>query len=352
MPPTAPSPEETAAFNQAAAQTNAPGDRGLDLDDILSPPQGMGELGRLGQYSVLKVLGAGGMGVVLHARDLQLERFVALKVMRPSHGGEAGRQRFLREARAAAAIEHDMLLDTCAAGAAQAKLMEHRDLPGDQVRAMDRLKDRTGFHVLMGCAADAVSYEASEYSQGLLTYSLLRGMARAKLREGEYVDVSDLFQYAADEVPKLARGNCGVQQPKVFAPGGTSFDIGRMAESDRKTLPLAQPKPLILRPKLANAEDGDDNLKLETLVRKCLYDDSFTTVRGVVTTVYVNADELTGAMRPAGTYTIEGKKVSVRLVLKQDGRTLNKVTVAGSTDDLPGLAGKLAEAIEQAVKKP
>ena len=72
------------------------------------------------------------------------------------------------------ALKQVMLLDTCAAGAAAAKLMDHRELSGDQVRALDRLKDRTGFHVLLGCAADRVSYEASEYSQGLLTYSLCR----------------------------------------------------------------------------------------------------------------------------------------------------------------------------------
>jgi hypothetical protein len=251
------------------------------------------------------------------------------------------------------ALKQVMLLDTCAAGAAAAKLMEHRDLSGDQVRALDRLKDRTGFHVLLGCAADRVSYEASQYSQGLLTYSLLQGMAGAKLREGEYVDVSGLFQYAADEVPHLARGIGGVQKPLVMAPRGTSFDIGRMVESDRMALPLAQPKPLILRPLLSNVEDGDDNLKLASLVGKRLADDSFNTPRGTaVTMVFVDADELAGAVRPVGTYAIDGKKVSVRLALKQDGKTLHKVTVDGSTDDLPGLAGKLAEAIEQAVKKP
>ena len=118
------------------------------------------------------------------------------------------------------ALKQVMLLDTCAAGAAAAKLMDHRDLSGDQVRALDRLKDRTGFHVLLGCAADRVSYEASQYSQGLLTYSLLQGMAGARLREGEYVDVSGLFQYAADEVPNLARGIGGVQKPLVMAPRG------------------------------------------------------------------------------------------------------------------------------------
>ena len=82
------------------------------------------------------------------------------------------------------ALKQVMLLDTCAAGAAAAKLMENRDLSGDQVRALDRLKDRTGFHVLMGCAADRVSYEASQYSQGLLTYSLLEGMAGAAAGRG------------------------------------------------------------------------------------------------------------------------------------------------------------------------
>ena len=190
------------------------------------------------------------------------------------------------------ALKQVMMLDTCAAGAAAAKLMDHRDMSGDQVRAMERLKDRTGFHVLMGCAADRVSYEASQYSQGLLTYSLLLGMAGAKLREGEYVDVSGLFQYAADKVPELARGIGGVQKPLVMAPRGTSFDIGRLVEADRKALPLAQPKPLILRPLLSNAEDGDDNLKLASLVRKRLADDSFNTPRGTaVTTVYVDADE-------------------------------------------------------------
>jgi serine/threonine protein kinase len=74
----------------------------------LGPPQGEDEIGRLGTYRILKALGAGGMGVVFAAADLQLKRAVALKVMKPAYGTcDESRQRFLREARAAAAIEHD-----------------------------------------------------------------------------------------------------------------------------------------------------------------------------------------------------------------------------------------------------
>ena len=251
------------------------------------------------------------------------------------------------------ALKQVMLLDTCAAGAAAAKLMEHRELSGDQVRALDRLKDRTGFHVLLGCARRAGSATRPASMQGLLTYSLLRGMAGAKLREGEYVDVSELFQYAADVVPQLARGIGGVQQPKVMAPRGDSFDIGRLIAADRSALPLAKPKPLILRPRLSNALDGDDNLELSSLVGKHLANDSFNAPRGTaVTSVYIDADELPGAVRPAGTYTIDGMKVGVRLVLKQSGQTLKSTTIDGSTDDLTALAERIAKAIREGIKKP
>jgi hypothetical protein len=76
--------------------------------DFLAPPQAPGELGRLGGYRVKSVLGSGGMGVVFLAEDPQLGRPVALKVMLPSRSSSpTGRQRFLREARAAAAVVHD-----------------------------------------------------------------------------------------------------------------------------------------------------------------------------------------------------------------------------------------------------
>jgi serine/threonine protein kinase/formylglycine-generating enzyme required for sulfatase activity len=79
--------------------------------NFLAPPQAADEIGRLGPYRVLEVLGKGGMGIVFRAEDPQLNRLVALKVMRPKMAAaHTGRERFLREARAMAAIKHEHIV--------------------------------------------------------------------------------------------------------------------------------------------------------------------------------------------------------------------------------------------------
>ena len=62
---------------------------------------------KLGPYEILSPLGAGGMGEVYRARDIRLDRTVAIKVL-PAHlsSDPARRQRFEREARAVASLNH------------------------------------------------------------------------------------------------------------------------------------------------------------------------------------------------------------------------------------------------------
>jgi serine/threonine protein kinase len=75
---------------------------------LLAPPRDGNELGWLGNYRILRILGQGGMGVALLAEDPQLHRRVALKVMQPALASDAdARSRFLREARATAALKHE-----------------------------------------------------------------------------------------------------------------------------------------------------------------------------------------------------------------------------------------------------
>ncbi len=79
---------------------------------FLMPPEADGEIGRLGTYRILRLLGEGGMGLVFEAEDTSLRRPAAVKVMKqpPGLNGVEVRARFLREARAMAALKHDHLL--------------------------------------------------------------------------------------------------------------------------------------------------------------------------------------------------------------------------------------------------
>lgn len=82
----------------------------IDLN-FLDTPSHPELLGRLGRYDVERVIGSGGMGIVLKAHDSELNRVVAIKVLAPHLANSgAARRRFSREARAAAAVLHPNVL--------------------------------------------------------------------------------------------------------------------------------------------------------------------------------------------------------------------------------------------------
>ena len=71
----------------------------------------------LGGYRLEEQVGAGGMAVVFRARDERLDRLVALKIMTPVMGSdEMFRQRFIRESRAAAAVDDPHIIPVYEAG--------------------------------------------------------------------------------------------------------------------------------------------------------------------------------------------------------------------------------------------
>jgi eukaryotic-like serine/threonine-protein kinase len=92
-----------------AQLVKAPMARPKDISlQFLQPPSDSAYLGRLAHFDVMRVLGRGGMGVVLEAFDSRLHRNVALKILDPELlGDEVAQQRFCREARAAASITHE-----------------------------------------------------------------------------------------------------------------------------------------------------------------------------------------------------------------------------------------------------
>ncbi|MEX2449181.1 MAG: protein kinase [Solirubrobacterales bacterium] len=92
----------------------------------------------LGDFRILKQIGRGGMGVVYLARDERLERRVALKVIVPGLAADADfRERFIAEARSAAAIDHDKAVPVFSAGVAEDDLyMAMRYIEGTDLRTL------------------------------------------------------------------------------------------------------------------------------------------------------------------------------------------------------------------------
>lgn len=83
----------------------------------------MAQLQGLPEYQVNGILGRGGMGIVYHAVDTQLQRDVALKMMLPRLAADPqAKARFLREARSQAKVEHDHV-------AAIFRVSEHNGVP-------------------------------------------------------------------------------------------------------------------------------------------------------------------------------------------------------------------------------
>jgi WD40 repeat protein len=240
------------------------------------------------------------------------------------------------------ATKEILVLDTCGAARLVEKLTEKRGPPSSQIRSLERMKDRMGLFILAGSAADAESYEATSYGQGLLTYSLLLGMRGAALRENDFVDVTTWFGFAVDEVPKLAKDLGGIQSPTPATPkGGASFDIGQLVDEDKARIPVARPHPLFLQSSFQDEARPLDHLKLTSRVNELLRQVSGGGPNAVL--VYVDASDLPGAYLLAGRYHVEGGSVKVRATLFKGEKEIGNFAADGNIGELEMLAGRIVD---------
>jgi dipeptidyl aminopeptidase/acylaminoacyl peptidase len=228
------------------------------------------------------------------------------------------------------ALKQVMIIDACGSGKAVDNLLSERDIEPSQIKAIDRMKDRTGMYIISGCTADAVSYEASMYGQGLLTYSILQAFKGAALKEDKYVDIFTVLDYARETVPDLAEGIGGIQEPQLLIPKGGSFDIGLLEDEDKIAIPLASPKTVYVRSTLVNAEEFEDNLGLSELLNQELIAVSSKGKNSPL--VYFDAAKFPNACKVSGGYTIGYNEISISLKLRC-GKELKSYNLKSETKE-------------------
>lgn len=167
-----------------------------------------------------------------------------------------------------------VILDTCAAGAAEVALA--KDVSIETAQELRRFHDRSGRYMLAGAATNALSFESAALEHGLLTYALLeavQSMDASATREGgdhkRYLDVERWLSYAENRVPRLLEliGSTIPQQPrKTNGTRANSFDLGVVDPVVAAGVALKSPKPTISWGYVVDDND-EDPLGLEAQLR-------------------------------------------------------------------------------------
>ena len=206
--------------------------------DFLGPPSDPAYLGSLDHFDIARVIGRGGMGIVFEGFDSHLRRSVAIKVLDPSlQENDVARQRFCREARAAASIAH-----------------EH-------VVAMHHVAKSDG---------DGVPYLVMQLIQGESLETRLVKESRLPVKDVLRIGMQVAAGLAAAHAQNLVHRDIKPGNILLEAPGGrvklTDFGLARMTEDIKLTQTgFITGTPMYMAPEQALGEHPNERADLFSL---------------------------------------------------------------------------------------
>lgn len=186
---------------------------------LLAASSRAGALGSLGKYDILRTVGHGGMGVLFEACDERLRRTVAIKVLNRALSSNAtARRRFIREARAAAAVNHPNVVTIYA-------VEEHVNLPfivmefvpGNSLRERLRAQRQLDPLTALSISAQIAAGLAAAHAQGVIHRDVKPG--NVMIESAGRVKITDfgLARAASDNVDLTSAG-LAVGTPAYMAP--------------------------------------------------------------------------------------------------------------------------------------
>lgn len=226
---------------------------------LLSPAVAADEIGRLGNYRVLRELGRGGMGIVYHAEDTTLGRPVALKVMKPDLKADFQPwQRFLQEARGLAKVKNEHVVTVFQVG--QEGSVVYLALEYLEGQSLDQWMNnnpgpacseivRIGREIAKGLAAihrhglihrdvkpENIWLEAPEGKVKILDF----GLARSVHDDSRFTSTGLVVGTPAFMSPEQARSEKLDARSDLFSLGCVLYLMCTGAEPFRGTTPMAQ----------------------------------------------------------------------------------------------------------------
>ena len=176
-------------------------------------------LGVLGTYRVRRVIGHGGMGVVLEAEDAALKRVVAIKVL-AAHVAEApgAVRRFVREARAAAAVTHENVVTVYAveqSGGIPYLVMEY--VEGVSLEQRIRSRGRLDLREVVRTAIQVASGLAAAHGRNLIHRDIKPGNILLEQKTGR-AKISDFGLAHVVDKSNVTQPDLLVGTPEYMAP--------------------------------------------------------------------------------------------------------------------------------------
>ncbi|MEM9071096.1 MAG: protein kinase [Myxococcota bacterium] len=184
-----------------------------------------------GRYHLVRMLGDGGMGAVYKAADQVLRRFVAIKLLHPSTAkNPAAVERFVREARSAAAIGHPNIIDILDFGYEHGRpylVMEY--LRGRSVSEALAAEGPMSVATACSIATHSLAGLAAAHDRGILHRDLKPAnmMLIALLGDSNFVKLCD-FGFAALVVPTQR-----IDEGKTLTPARTLVGTPAYAAPER-----------------------------------------------------------------------------------------------------------------------
>ncbi len=186
----------------------------------LEPSQTLDYLGRLNGYDIVRVLGRGGYGTVFEAIDSILHRHVAIKVLSPNLSRMAtSRRRFIREARAGAAINHPNVVTIHAVeDAGETPFLVMELIHGETLRERTRRQPKLDVMEILRISSQIAQGLAAAHAQGIIHRDVKPGNIML-VDSTSRVKIADfgLARVAAENVELTSRG-VAIGTPAYMSP--------------------------------------------------------------------------------------------------------------------------------------